>query len=95
MTHTRNVHVPMQDDDVRKYVNTYRRSFETKTGKKHSKTPKIQRLITPLTLQRKRRVSGAAARTGHDCMGVTAGGGTSRGETSGGGISGQGTSRAL
>jgi len=27
---------------VRKYVNTYRRSFE-KNGKKHSKAPKIQR----------------------------------------------------
>ena len=31
-----------QDDDVRKYVNTYRRTFE-KNGKKHSKAPKIQR----------------------------------------------------
>jgi len=44
-----------KDDDVRKYVNTYRRSFESKTsGKKHSKAPKIQRLVTPLCLQRKR-----------------------------------------
>jgi len=43
-----------KDDDVRKYVNTYRRTFEVK-GKKHSKAPKIQRLVTPLTLQRKRR----------------------------------------
>ena len=33
-----------QDDDVRKYVNTYRRSFE-KNGKKHSKAPKIQRCV--------------------------------------------------
>ncbi|BBG95776.1 Ribosomal protein S6e [Prunus dulcis] len=63
-------------DDVRKYVNTYRRSFTSKTGrmvepprwfnmfhlidklplqgKKVSKAPKIQRLVTPLTLQRKR-----------------------------------------
>jgi len=40
-------------DDVRKYVNTYRREFET-NGKKHSKCPKIQRLVTPLCLQRKR-----------------------------------------
>ncbi len=40
---------------MRKYVNTYRRSFE-KNGKKHSKAPKIQRLVTPLTLQRKRRL---------------------------------------
>eukprot|EP00850_Spirogloea_muscicola_P024400 SM000756S21525 [mRNA] locus=s756:625:1667:- [translate_table: standard] len=44
-----------KDDDVRKYVNTYRRTFESKTGKKRSKAPKIQRLVTPLTLQRKRR----------------------------------------
>ncbi|OMO73064.1 Ribosomal protein S6e [Corchorus olitorius] len=75
-----------KEDDVRKYVNTYRRTFTTKTGewdvfvlcvfylklnvssfsnlniKKHisnagkkvSKAPKIQRLVTPLTLQRKR-----------------------------------------
>ena len=41
-------------DDVRKYVNTYRREFEDKKGKKHSRAPKIQRLITPLVLQRKR-----------------------------------------
>jgi small subunit ribosomal protein S6e len=44
-----------KDDDVRKYVNTYRREFEDKKGKKHSKAPKIQRLITPLVLQHKRR----------------------------------------
>ncbi|KAG5042846.1 hypothetical protein JHK87_006761 [Glycine soja] len=43
-----------KEDDVRNYVNTYRRSFTTKAGKKVSKAPKIQRLITPLTLQRKR-----------------------------------------
>jgi len=43
-----------KDDDVRTYVNAYRRSFEGKTGKKHSKAPKIQRLVTPLCLQRKR-----------------------------------------
>ena len=42
-----------KDDDVRKYVNTYRKVTE-KDGKKHSKAPKIQRLVTPLTLQRKR-----------------------------------------
>ncbi len=36
----------MQDDDVRKYVNTYRRTFE-KNGKKHSKAPKIQRWVGP------------------------------------------------
>lgn len=44
-----------KEDDVRKYVNTYRRKFEGKDGKTHSKAPKIQRLVTPLTLQRKRR----------------------------------------
>eukprot|EP00267_Zea_mays_P027732 XP_008656903.2 40S ribosomal protein S6 [Zea mays] len=43
-----------KDDDVRKYVNTYRKTFTTKNGKKVSKAPKIQRLVTPLTLQRKR-----------------------------------------
>merc|ERR1711906_104774 len=42
-----------KDDDVRKYVNTYRREFES-NGKKHSKAPRIQRLVTPLKLQRKR-----------------------------------------
>ena len=42
-----------KDDDVRKYVNTYR-TVKEKDGKKHSKAPKIQRLVTPLTLQRKR-----------------------------------------
>ncbi|KAJ7295219.1 hypothetical protein O6H91_02G147000 [Diphasiastrum complanatum] len=43
-----------KEDDVRKYVNTYRRKFISATGKKRSKAPKIQRLVTPLTLQRKR-----------------------------------------
>ncbi|KAL5064962.1 hypothetical protein RYX36_026699, partial [Vicia faba] len=43
-----------KENDVRKYVNTYRRTFTTKAGKKESKAPKIQRLVTPLTLQRKR-----------------------------------------
>jgi small subunit ribosomal protein S6e len=41
-------------DDVRKYVNTYRR-FVEKDGKKHSRAPKIQRLVTPEMLQHKRR----------------------------------------
>ena len=44
-----------KDDDVRKYVNTYRRTWTNAAGKTHSKAPKIQRLVTPLTLQRKRR----------------------------------------
>ncbi|GFY80235.1 ribosomal protein S6 [Actinidia rufa] len=43
-----------KEEDVRKYVNTYGRTFTTKSGKKCSKAPKIQRLVTPLTLQRKR-----------------------------------------
>jgi len=43
-----------KEDDVRKYVNTYRRTFTNEAGKKCSKAPKIQRLVTPLTLQRKR-----------------------------------------
>ncbi|CAN6333966.1 unnamed protein product [Urochloa humidicola] len=43
-----------KDDDVRKYVNTYRRTFTTKNGKKVSKAPKIQRLVTPQVIQRKR-----------------------------------------
>ncbi|GFY87405.1 ribosomal protein S6 [Actinidia rufa] len=43
-----------KEDDVRKYVNTYRRTFTNKAGKECSKAPKIQRLVTPLTLQRKR-----------------------------------------
>ena len=38
-------------DDVRKYV--IRRKYEHK-GKKYDKAPKIQRLITPVVLQRKR-----------------------------------------
>merc|ERR1712028_315512 len=41
-----------KDDDVRKYV--IRRQFTTKKGKSRNKAPKIQRLVTPLTLQRKR-----------------------------------------
>merc|ERR1719199_1031093 len=42
-----------KDDDVRKYV--IRREIPAKEGKKPtSKAPKIQRLVTPVTLQRKR-----------------------------------------
>lgn len=44
-----------KDDDIKKYVNAYRRVFDDKKGKKHSKAPKIQRLVTPEALQRKRR----------------------------------------
>jgi len=46
-----------KDDDVRKYVIS--RSFTTKKGKEQRKSPKIQRLVTPLTLQRKRAVKAA------------------------------------
>merc|ERR1712085_23856 len=41
-----------KDDDVRKYV--IRRVFTSKKGKNRNKAPKIQRLVTPLRLQRKR-----------------------------------------
>mmetsp|Transcript_90906 Transcript_90906/g.181314 ORF Transcript_90906/g.181314 Transcript_90906/m.181314 type:complete len:243 (-) Transcript_90906:978-1706(-) len=41
-----------KEDDVRKFV--LRRKFQTKAGKDASKSPKIQRLITPLMVQRKR-----------------------------------------
>lgn len=44
-----------KDDDVRKYV--VRRPVKTKEGKKpKTVAPKIQRLITPIRLQRKRRL---------------------------------------
>ena len=43
-----------KEDDLRQMVKkSYRREFE-KDGKKHSRCPKIQRLVTPATLQRKR-----------------------------------------
>jgi len=41
-----------KDDDVKKYV--IARKFQNKAGKDVTKRPKIQRLITPLQLQRKR-----------------------------------------
>merc|ERR1719395_482739 len=44
-----------KEDDVRKYVNIYRREWE-KDGKKRSRAPKIQRLVTPQTVQRKRHI---------------------------------------
>merc|ERR1712031_98112 len=51
-----------KDDDVRKYVNIYRRTKE-KDGKTYSTAPKIQRLITPTKLQRKRRIKCLKAKT--------------------------------
>jgi len=41
-----------KEDDVRKYVIS--RTYTTKKGQTRRKSPKIQRLITPLVLQRKR-----------------------------------------
>jgi len=41
-----------KDDDVRKYV--IKRTFTNKKGKEVTKKPKIQRLLTPVMLQRKR-----------------------------------------
>merc|ERR1711998_136242 len=41
-----------EEDDVRKFV--VRRSVTTKTGKEYMKAPKIQRLVTKQTLQKKR-----------------------------------------
>jgi ribosomal protein S6E (S10) len=43
-----------KEDDVRKYV--VRRKFDSKTGKKNDKAPKIQRLVTPRTLHHKREI---------------------------------------
>lgn len=44
-----------KQDDVRKYV--IRRELPAKEGKKpQTKAPKIQRLVTPITLQRRRRL---------------------------------------
>jgi len=40
-------------DDVRKFV--IRRTYVNKAGKTKNKAPKIQRLVTPVTLQRRRR----------------------------------------
>merc|ERR1711881_143213 len=44
-----------KDDDVRKGV--VRRKITTKGGKEYSKAPKIQRLVTPQVLHRKRHLS--------------------------------------
>merc|ERR1712146_555088 len=41
-----------EGDDVRKFV--VRRKITTKNGKEYKKAPKIQRLVTPVQLQRKR-----------------------------------------
>merc|ERR1711937_115495 len=43
-----------KNDDVREFVKSYGREKEDKNGKKHQKRVKIQRLVTPVVLQRKR-----------------------------------------
>ena len=43
-----------KEDDVREYV--VRREVTTKSGKTYTKAPKIQRLVTPQRLQRKRHL---------------------------------------
>merc|ERR1711881_171885 len=45
-------HTLSKEDDVRKFV--VRRKVTTKAGKEYNKAPKIQRLVTPVQLQRKR-----------------------------------------
>lgn len=52
-----------KEDDVRKFV--IAREAVSKKGKKTVKRPNIQRLVTPLTLQRKRALV-AAKRTAHE-----------------------------
>merc|ERR1712130_1044196 len=49
-----------KDDDVRDYV--VRRKVVTKNGKKMTKKPKIQRLITPQVLQRRKQIKKKVAR---------------------------------
>merc|ERR1711918_80961 len=44
-----------EGDDVRQFV--VRRKITTKGGKEYNKAPKIQRLVTPVQLQRKHRVA--------------------------------------
>ncbi|KAH9256990.1 hypothetical protein BASA81_004811 [Batrachochytrium salamandrivorans] len=47
-------------DDIRKFV--VRRSYVNKAGKTKNKAPKIQRLVTPVTLQRQRRAKALEVR---------------------------------
>jgi small subunit ribosomal protein S6e len=49
-----------KDDNVRKYVIS--RTFLSKKGKEVRRPPKIQRLVTPLVLQRKRERARKAAK---------------------------------
>jgi small subunit ribosomal protein S6e len=50
-------------DDVKKFV--IRRTYVNKAGKTKNKAPKIQRLVTPVTLQRRRQLK-AEERKRHD-----------------------------
>lgn len=47
-----------KDDDVRKFA--IARKFDNKKGKSVTKRPKIQRLVTPVTLRRKRQRAASA-----------------------------------
>lgn len=44
-----------KDDDVRKYMNVLARKFTNKKGNEETKRPKIQRLVTPVTVMRKKQ----------------------------------------
>lgn len=43
-----------KDDDVRQYAKIYGKKITRKNGRETIRAPKVQRLVTPLTLQRKR-----------------------------------------
>lgn len=53
-SHIRKLFKLSKKDDVRKYVLTYRREINKEGKKPKYKSPKIQRLVTPIRLQRKR-----------------------------------------
>jgi small subunit ribosomal protein S6e len=53
-SHIRKLFKLSKKDDVRKYVLTYRREINKEGKKPKFKSPKIQRLVTPIRLQRKR-----------------------------------------
>ncbi|KAK9989020.1 hypothetical protein SO802_029259 [Lithocarpus litseifolius] len=50
-----------KEDDVRKYVNTYRWTFTTKAVKEVSKAPKIQRLERTRITEKKKRIAKSKA----------------------------------
>jgi small subunit ribosomal protein S6e len=53
-SHIRKLFKLSKGDDVRKFVLTYRREINKEGKKPKYKSPKIQRLVTPIRLQRKR-----------------------------------------